>query len=359
MKIAYLTPLYFHEGSTLGGGERYVVNLARSVAMARPDWTIEILSYGSAGQVRQLDARVVLHVMAAANAPANTLDTLSWDLPSAIRDADLVHVHQAFTRSAEVGILAAKLYRKPICITDHGGTTTRLGLALGSLELADRIVCQSEFAASLMRTTTKVELVKGGVDDALFTPPAERRTRDRFVYVGRLLPHKGIDRLLAALPADLPLSICGRPYRADYFEVLRKLARGKSVEFVLDADDGDLRELYHRAWSVVLPSVYRDWYGTSHVAPELMGLTLLEAMACGTPAVCSRVGGMPEFVRHGETGYVFDSLAELRQRLRRLAADPELVDQLGAEARRAVEQEYGLTPVGREMAATYEGVVVS
>ena len=66
----------------------------------------------------------------------------------------------------------------------------------------------------------------------------------------------------------------------------------------------------------MLPSVYRDCYGHAHLAPELMGLTLLEAMACGTPAICSRVAAMPEFIREGETGFVFDTPEDLARQLR-------------------------------------------
>ena len=65
-----------------------------------------------------------------------------------------------------------------------------------------------------------------------------------------------------------------------------------------------------------------------------MGFTLLEAMACGTPAICSRVAAMPEFVLDGETGFVFDDLPELTDRLRALADDPDLVDRMGRQARR-------------------------
>jgi glycosyltransferase involved in cell wall biosynthesis len=128
------------------------------------------------------------------------------------------------------------------------------------------------------------------------------------------------------------------------------------VDFVLDADDALLRRLYWRAWALVLPSVYRDCFGRAYVAPELMGLTLLEAMACGTPAVSSEVGALPEFVRHRETGYVFRSLAELRQRLRRLAADPDLVATLGAEARRVTIAEYGLESVGKKILHVYRAL---
>jgi glycosyltransferase involved in cell wall biosynthesis len=108
----------------------------------------------------------------------------------------------------------------------------------------------------------------------------------------------------------------------------------------------------------VLPSVYRDYYGHSHVQPELMGFALLESMACGTPAVCSRVGGMPEFVRHGRTGFVFDEPAELTRCLRALASDPGLADRMGKEARRVVEREFDRRVCGDKLVTLYRELIV-
>jgi glycosyltransferase involved in cell wall biosynthesis len=177
------------------------------------------------------------------------------------------------------------------------------------------------------------------------------------LYVGRLLPHKGVDRLLAALPDGMPLTVLGRPYDESYYGLLQKLARTKDVRFVTDADDATLLNEYRRAWAVVLPSTYVDCYGRSYLAPELMGLTLLEAMACGTPAICSTVGALPEFIRHEKTGLVFESVAELREELERLSADSALVDELGAGAREVVVEEYGFAAVGPKMLNIYEELV--
>jgi len=76
-------------------------------------------------------------------------------------------------------------------------------------------------------------------------------------------------------------------------------------------------------------------------------------MACGTPAICSRVGGMPEFIRHGETGFVFDSAAELTGQLRALAADPAGCDRMGSTARQVIEQHFDLRVCGRRLAEMY------
>lgn len=356
--IACLSPLYFDEESCIGGGERYPLNLARGIVLGSGGrYQVEMISFGEKAQVRALTPGVTLRVLPLAKKPDHPLDVLSWDLPSALAEADVVHIHQAFSRCAEMGLLVAKLLRKPICVTDHGGYSSPLGAELDALALADRIVTYSDFAASLMKSETPVSVFKGGVDAQYFQPPAKPMVRDRVLYVGRLLPHKGIDNLIRALPTDLPLTLCGRAYHEAYFQHLLELAEGKQVEFLTDASDEAIRDLYAKSWANVLPSVYRDCYGNVHLAPELMGLTLLEAMACGTPAICSRVGGMPEFVRHGETGFIFDDPTEMTGLLLRLAQNPDLVDRMGQRAREVVEDQFDLVVVGKKLATLYDELI--
>lgn len=357
-KIACLTPMYFSDDSYIGGGERYPLNLSRGIVESTGGaYTVEIISFGAGSRVLPIAPGLTMRVLAVARPPQNSLDVVSWELPAALVDADLVHIHQAYTRCTEMAILVAKQQGKPIVVTDHGGTTSTLGTTVGCLELADHIISNSRFGAALYKTSTPITVIKGGVDGAHFTPPAERPQRDRVLYVGRLLPHKGIDRLITALPADLPLTVCGRAYHPEYFEVLKGLSAGKNVQFITDADDTATQALYRRAWVNVLPSVYRDYYGQTHLCPELMGFTLLEAMACGTPAICSNVAGMPEYVLDGVTGFVFDDIPMLTDRLRRLADDPALVETLGRQARRQVEREYDYRVAGARFVDIYETLI--
>lgn len=364
MKIAYVTPLHFDGTSYIGGGERYPLNLARGVA-ADGTCTVELISYGAAPAHRDLAPGVTLRVLQGTQ-PSHPLDVTSWDLVDALRDADLVHVHQVFTTGGEIAVLVARQLHKPICVTDHGGGTTRRLESSGALALADALVAYSDFGASLVRTAIPTHVIKGGVDAEFFTPPTgaerEHAPRDRVVFVGRWLPHKGIEVLVDALPAGLPLTVCGQPYSDDYTARLRAQVHQRGldaqVEFVSDRDDAGLRELYQRAIAVVLPSVYEDAYGNTYLAPELMGFSLLEGMACGAPAVCSRVGAMPEFVRHGETGFVFDSPDELHDVLQQVAAAPDLVARLGAAGRAAAE-EYDLRVAGARMRGLYQDLVAA
>jgi alpha-maltose-1-phosphate synthase len=353
MRVAFLSARYFDDTSTIGGGERGAINLARGLVVASGGaTTVRIVSYGAKPVQRDLLPGVELVVVPVREGFAQMDDAFSTAILDAIADCDLVHIHQPLTRAGEAGVVCSRLLRKPVCMTDHGSAGS--GMAHHLLDLADRIIAESEFSASLLRTRHRVDVVKGGVDGSFFTPPPAPVPRDRVVFVGRLMAHKGIDRLIAALPDDVPLVICGRPYQQDYVRLLRGLATGRPIEIIDDADDVRVRDLYRRAVAVVLSSVYRDYHGTVYRAPEIMGLTLLEGMACGAPGICSRVAAMPEFVDDGVTGYVYDTLEELHDRLNLLHHDSDLVSRLGGAARHMIETKYDGRFVGARVLEIYQ-----
>ena len=138
---------------------------------------------------------------------------------------------------------------------------------------------------------------------------------------------------------------------------LRARAAGKCVTFVHDADDEQLVAEYRRAPCVVLPSVYTTPDGQRRRVPELLGQTLLEAMACGRPAICTDVASMPEVVVHGETGYVVPpgNPAALGSAIAALRGNPEEARRLGSNGRaRVIERFRWENVVDRCLAAYLE-----
>jgi hypothetical protein len=132
------------------------------------------------------------------------------------------------------------------------------------------------------------------------------------LFVGRLLPHKGVDDLIRGLPENLRLTIVGPAPHEETKARLEALARGKAVTFLHDVNDEALVQQYRRTSCIVLPSVYRTPDGTETRVPEPLGQTLLEGMACGAPAICTRVASMPEVVEDGVTGFVVPPTTRLR-----------------------------------------------
>jgi len=156
----------------------------------------------------------------------------------------------------------------------------------------------------------------------------------RFAYVGRLSPEKGITTLIkAAALAEVQLDIIGT---GPAEQSLRQLATevGCDARFLGFLSGRTLRDTTAGARAVVVPS---EWY-------ENAPLTVLEAGALGKPVIASAIGGLPELVVEGETGWTFPpgSVTALADRLRLVAnmGDRELAE-VGAAARARVVREFG------------------
>lgn len=355
-RIALVTPMHFGAHAYVGGGERYPLNLARGLLAADPQVHVDLIGVGTPSRVFSPQPRLVVHVLPVAAQGSDPLDHVASGIGEVLEDADFVHVHQAFTRASQIAILVAKFLGKPLAVTDHGAITNQIERAVGYLDLVDLFIFQSEFAAAQVTGGRARVTIPGGVDDHFFRPAPQPVEREFVLFAGRLLPHKGIDRMLSALPADLPCVVVGRPYDPAYARYLKALAARRDVKFIYDADDLVLRDLYRHAWAAVLPSVHRDAWGGVYQSPELMGFTPLESMACGTPAIVSTAAALPEFVRDGETGFVFGGLAELAGRLEELSSGETSADELGGRARAVIEAEYSLTVVGERIRRAYAGM---
>jgi glycosyltransferase involved in cell wall biosynthesis len=185
--------------------------------------------------------------------------------------------------------------------------------------------------------------------------------------VGRITPHKGLDTLIRSLPAGARLIIAGseghdpHPPERDYPQLLRRLAADRDVTFLGPVSDADLPALYRRASVLVLPSVHQTCYGRHVPISELLGLVVLEAMASGTPVVCSNLGGLPEIVRHGETGFLVEpgNFEDLRERLSELLEDPARARRIGGKARELVLEHFTWTACAGRCLRAYEDLYSS
>ena len=167
-------------------------------------------------------------------------------------------------------------------------------------------------------------LIKGGIDTQRFCPNGTQKREKKILYVGRILPHKGIDYLIEGFRlldrSDYTLTIVGRVYSKEYYDYLKQLGGGLNIEFIHDADDKRLIVEYRTALVTVLPSVCTSYNGLHTRVPELMGFSLLESQASGTPVICSDAGAMSEFVMHERSGFVVqqNSPAAIAKALQRL-----------------------------------------
>ena len=339
MRVVHLAPTRFGREGLFGGGERYPLELARALAQRV---ACELVSFGpEPGNRREgnLSIRVVRPLSYLGGHPARAIVPA---LPRLIGPVDIVHAHQMRAPASVLAAMTARARGIPTVVTDHGLQGSEWGGLIP--RLFDRFLTVSRHSAAELRAPpNRTRVIYGGADPVRYRPDPHAR-RDGVLFVGRLTPHKGVDVLIRALPPDARLTVIGseghdrRAPERNYPGLLRSLAIGRRVEFLGAVDDDELARRYRTAAVLVVPSVELTCYGRRIAVSELLGLVALEAMASGTPVIASCVGGLPEIVEEGITGYVVPpgDVPALAARITTVLADPASAARLGANGRQRV-----------------------
>jgi glycosyltransferase involved in cell wall biosynthesis len=171
------------------------------------------------------------------------------------------------------------------------------------------------------------------------------------VYFGRLSPEKGLATLLyAAARARVGVDLVGTGPQAAELEAIAESA-GTDVRFLGFLSGADLDAAIGAARAVVVPS---EWY-------ENAPLSALEAAALGKALIVADIGGLPELVANGETGWIFEPRAvdALADRLREVAAMPNVaIEAMGRAARTRVESEFSPRRYRDDIRRIYTGLGV-
>jgi glycosyltransferase involved in cell wall biosynthesis len=164
-------------------------------------------------------------------------------------------------------------------------------------------------------------------------------------FIGRISPEKRPDRAIRlARSLGIPLKIAAKIDKADdaYFrEKIAPLLDGPGVEFIGEINERAKTKFLGDAHALLFPL---DW-------PEPFGLSLIEAMACGTPALAFRHGSVPEVIDDGVTGIIVDTMDEAVRTLPRvIALDRHAV-------RRRFEERFSAERMAKDYIATYRALL--
>ncbi|PQD98037.1 alpha-(1-2)-phosphatidylinositol mannosyltransferase [Mycobacterium sp. EPG1] len=211
-----------------------------------------------------------------------------------------------------------------------------------------------------------LEYVPPGVDTERFVPDevarAEMRARYRLgqrpvvVCVSRLVPRKGQDMLIRALPAirqRVPgaalVIVGGGPYRNSLHRLAHDFGVAEDVVFT-DGVPGEELPAHHAMADVFAMPCRTRGYGLD---VEGLGIVYLEASATGVPVVAGRSGGAPETVVHGETGLVVDgwNVGEIAASVAELLSDPDRAAAMGAAGRQWVVDNWRWSRQAERLAA--------
>jgi alpha-maltose-1-phosphate synthase len=328
--------------------------------------------------------------LAGANA---ALRTLSADLSMTAGigpDTDVVHSHTWYANMA--GHWAKLMYDVPHVVTAHslepfrpwkaeqlgGGYRVSSWAERTAFEAADAVIAVSHgmradvLSAYPTLDPGRVHVVHNGIDTEFYRPDPGTDvpgrigldpTRPYVVFVGRITRQKGVPHLLrAGLDFDPSVQVLLLAGAADTPEL--KAETDEAIEVLTARRDGvfvvsemlpreEVRQVLTHALAFVCPSVY-----------EPLGIVNLEAMACETAVVASRVGGIPEVVADGETGILVDydeadpSGLErgLAEAVNTLAADPSTASRMGHLGRERAVEEFAWARVAQETVGIYESL---
>jgi N-acetyl-alpha-D-glucosaminyl L-malate synthase BshA len=286
---------------------------------------------------------------------------------------DLFHLHYAVPHAVSAFLARQVLGTSSpkIVTTLHGTDVSRVGsnpkfqpLTQFVVRHSDAITVPSQWLAEAahrdlgLARDVAIEVIPNFVDTDRFRPPdgrteraasATRATHPRVLtHVSNFRPLKRIEdvvRIFAAVRAVIPsrLDLVGEgPERSRIEALVASLGLQDHVRFL--GERGDLVEILQQSDLFLLPS-----------QTESFGLAALEAMACGVPVVASDVGGVPEVVADGETGFLaaVGDVAGMATHARRLLMDEELRRRMSLAARHLAEAHFRLTPAVDRYEAAY------
>lgn len=254
------------------------------------------------------------------------------------RHLDVLHNHTAGLAVREVDRcpvpLVTTLHGSGVVPEDRAVYLEHRDLAYVSMSDAERQQC---------RELRFVATVHNGIEVERF--PYAERGGDYLLYIGRMAPEKGVhDAIAAARAAGVRLVLAGvvHPGAAGYWdEIITPALRAGGVEYVGPVGHEEKCRLL------------ADALGLVHlvVAEEAFGLTIAEAMACGTPVLGTRQGSIPELVVDGLTGVIVDDPADAGRAVLRLA------DCDRAACRRQAEERFSIQQMAHGYEQVYEKVL--
>jgi starch synthase len=303
--------------------------------------------------------------------------------------ADLVHSHTWYANLA--GYLASMMYDIPHVVTAHsleplrpwkaeqlgGGYRISSWAERSAYEAAAAVVAVSNgmradiLSAYPALEPSRVHVIPNGIDTELYAPVPGRDVLQRYgldpdrpiaLFVGRITRQKGVGHLVAAAADFTPgvqLALCaGAPdtpeLAAEITEAVQRLQAGREgvvwIQEMLPREQ--LLQLLSAADLFLCPSIY-----------EPQGIVNLEAMACQTAVVASRVGGIPDVVVEGETGLLVDYAADPEEfeagfaaAVNELLADPRRLRAMGLAGRERAVGEYGWDAIAARTVRLYESL---
>ncbi len=372
MRIGLVAP-WFHPH--VGGVETHVRSMAAELARRGHEVTVLTSNYAKLPPEETFDGFHVRRVRCMGVVLRTPVTpALRREFPPG--RFDIVHAHSPPPLSAYYAATGCERSRTPFVVTYHCDLEipTAYGRALtsfyartwgaGTMARAAKVISTTETYAATSRAIWRYSplVIPNAVDHMRFRPdvdgaPARERLHLRkedpvVLFVGRVVPHKGIEHLVEAAKY-VPEAMFVVAGDGPFLPTVRRLAASFGVEdrilFPGKIAYRDLPEYYAACDAFVLPSVSRL---------EAFGIVALEAMATAKPVVVTDIPGVREVVADGVEGLLADPVnpQDLAGKILRLLGDQALRRQMGARGREKVEAKFGIQQVADALERVYRAI---
>jgi len=350
---------------TYGGSG--VVATELGLELAARGHEVHFVSYAVPVRMTAASARIHFHEVEMLNYPLfdhppYTLALASQMYSVAVSESlDLLHVHYAIPHSVSAYLARAmtKSRRLPFVTTLHGTDITLVGMDRSylpitrfSIDASDAVTAISDYLRQVtiqeFEIRRPIDVVPNFVNCTVFQPADGKCRRDEFAPNGeKVLVHLSNFRPVKRLPdvvdifelvrREIPaklLLIGDGPERAVAEWLVRDKKLTQDVLFL--GKQNQVQDLLNCADVLLLPSEL-----------ESFGLAALEAMACGVPSVCSRVGGLPEVIDDGVEGYLVQphDVKAMGARALEILGNPERQQQMSKAARKRALRQFCSTKI--------------
>jgi glycosyltransferase involved in cell wall biosynthesis len=385
MKICMLT--WEFPPRIVGGIARHCLGLSRALVEENHEVHVVTLDFPGTPTFQDVDGVKVHRVSIELGHP----NFLTWtfifnhfiekkiaELSRKIR-FDVVHIHDWLTASA--GIASKYFLDKPLVSTVH---STEIGRAQGlnspdshmidglewwmTFEASKVVLCSHSMRGELEHhfrlPPEKIAVIPNAIDTSTYRRNSDKETvRSQYgigshgklvLFVGRLVPQKGVEHLIRAVPLILErhngarFIIAGDGWSKSHLENLAASSGcGDKIKFLGFIRDSELAELTMSADALVVPSIY-----------EPFGIVALEGMAAGAPVVAANVGGLADIVEHDRTGVLVyaKNPESLAWGVNKVLSDIGYSEWLVRNAKKKVDDVYSWKAVAKRTIEVYEEV---
>jgi glycosyltransferase involved in cell wall biosynthesis len=302
MKIAILAPIAWRTPPESYGPWEQVASTITE-GMVEKGHEVSLFATGNSITQGELEAVCFLPYEIDRSSDPKVLECLHIsNLMEQADDFDIIHNHFDF-----LPLTYSRLVKTPMITTIHGFSSPKIIPVYKKYNATSAYVSISNADRNVQ--LTYLETIYHGVDPDQFT--FQNVKENYLVYFGRIHPEKGLHTAIEiAEKSNLPLKIAGLIQDESYFKsIIEPKINGHSIQYLGNLGKEDRDVLLGGAKALLHPIYFE----------EPFGLSVLEAMMCGTPVIAFSRGSMPELIDHGISGYLVNTIAEAVEAVKNLA----------------------------------------